>query len=348
MQLCPAKENAFAARRAAASSRSASAATMTGVAFPSSRLTRLRGARSRIPQPMGADPVNVISFTRSSSTRTSPISLAGPQTTFSQPGRQPGLELQLGEEERRERSLGSGLQHDRTAGCERGRHLVRDEVEREVERRDRADDPDRHAQRECQLPLTGRRRVHRQRVSRELPRLDRRHREGGDRTRRLHAGRLQGLPGLRADGARGLVVALREEPRDAIEDRRALVGRDRVAHGGLGGVERPPRLLGPGARDAPDERPVERRAHVDPLAGLDPLAADQQVLLGRGRGHAVSVVGALHGACARAASAGSSARRPLCCGRCSTRTSSMPSARRSGGGTGRSRRSARRSSSRRS
>ena len=54
MQLWPAKENAFAAHRAAASSTSASAATMTGVALPSSRLTRLRGARSRSAQPTPA------------------------------------------------------------------------------------------------------------------------------------------------------------------------------------------------------------------------------------------------------------------------------------------------------
>ena len=89
MQLCPAKENAFAARRCAASSRSASAATMTGVAFPSSRFTRLRAARSRSFQPIGAEPVKVISFTRSSSTSTSPIASAGPQTTFSQPAGSP-------------------------------------------------------------------------------------------------------------------------------------------------------------------------------------------------------------------------------------------------------------------
>ena len=89
MQLWPAKENAFAASRVAASSRSASAATMTGVALPSSRFTRLRGARSRSFQPTPAEPVNVMSATRSSSTRTSPISLAGPQTTLSQPDGRP-------------------------------------------------------------------------------------------------------------------------------------------------------------------------------------------------------------------------------------------------------------------
>ena len=41
-------------------------ATITGVALPSSRFTRLRAARSRSFQPTGADPVKVMSFTRSS------------------------------------------------------------------------------------------------------------------------------------------------------------------------------------------------------------------------------------------------------------------------------------------
>ena len=89
MQLWPANENAFAASFAAASSRSLSASTITGVAFPSSSLTRLRGARSASFQPTSLDPVNVIARTRSSSTSTSPISDAGPTSTFSQPGGRP-------------------------------------------------------------------------------------------------------------------------------------------------------------------------------------------------------------------------------------------------------------------
>ena len=60
-----------------------------GVAFPSSRFTRFRGARSRILQPTAAEPVNEISLTRSSSISTSPISPDEPQTTFSQPAGRP-------------------------------------------------------------------------------------------------------------------------------------------------------------------------------------------------------------------------------------------------------------------
>ena len=143
MQLWPAKENAFAAQRAAACSTSASASTITGVAFPSSRLTRFRGARSRMPQPTRAEPVNVISLTRSSSTSTSPISADGPDEDVEPARRQARLVLELGEEQRRERRLRGGLEDDGAAGRERGGDLVRDEVEREVERADRADDADR-------------------------------------------------------------------------------------------------------------------------------------------------------------------------------------------------------------
>ena len=89
MQLWPANEKALAASFVAAASRSASASTSTGVAFPSSRLTRLRGARSASFQPTSPEPVNVITRTRSSSTRTSPSSEAGPTTTLSQPGGRP-------------------------------------------------------------------------------------------------------------------------------------------------------------------------------------------------------------------------------------------------------------------
>ena len=89
MQLWPANEKALAASFAAAPSRSASPRTITGVAFPSSSATRFLGARAAIPQPTGPEPVNVIAFTRSSSTSTSPIADAGPTSTLSQPGGRP-------------------------------------------------------------------------------------------------------------------------------------------------------------------------------------------------------------------------------------------------------------------
>ena len=88
MQLWPAKEKLLAASLVAAPS-GASSQTITGVALPSSRLTRLRAARSRRPQPTSPEPVKVIAFTRSSSTSTSPISEAEPARTLSHPGGKP-------------------------------------------------------------------------------------------------------------------------------------------------------------------------------------------------------------------------------------------------------------------
>ena len=89
MQLWPANAKAFAAITAAVASMSASAVTITGVALPSSRLTFFFGARSFSAQPTPPEPVKVIALTRSSSTRTSPISADGPTTTLSQPGGRP-------------------------------------------------------------------------------------------------------------------------------------------------------------------------------------------------------------------------------------------------------------------
>src|SRR5207344_1923094 len=52
------------------------------------------------------------------------------------------LVLELRQEERRERGGACGLQHHGAAGRERRGELVCDEIEGEVEGRDRPDDPD--------------------------------------------------------------------------------------------------------------------------------------------------------------------------------------------------------------
>ena len=59
--------------------------------------------------------------------------------------------------DRAERRLAGRLEHHRAAGGDRRRQLVGHEVEREVERGDRPDHADRHAQREAELALAGRR-----------------------------------------------------------------------------------------------------------------------------------------------------------------------------------------------
>ena len=262
-----------------------SASTITGVAFPSSSLTRLRGARSASFQPTSLEPVNVIARTRSSSTSTSPISDAGPDEHVQPAGRKARLGLELREQERRERRLRRGLQHDRAAGGERRRDLVGDEVEREVERRDRADDADRQAQREGELPVAGLRGVHRHHLAGELPRLDGGHRERRHRARRLDLRRLQRLAGLGGDRLRDLLVPAAEVAGDADEDLGALVRRQRLAHGGLGGVDRAPGLGRACLRDPPDaarrstasaprpsrpSRPTRRRSAASSRTPLSP------------------------------------------------------------------------------
>ena len=166
---------------------------------------------------------------------------------------------------------------------------MRDEVEREVERADRADDADREPLGERELALAGLRGVHRHHRPGELPRLDGGHRVRGHRAGDLDARRLEGLPRLGRDQARSLVRALAEAPGDPDEDLGALVRGKRVAHRLLGGVDRRPGLRRACFRDACDGRPVERRGHLDPLAGLDPLAVEEELALGHGRRHGVSV-----------------------------------------------------------
>ena len=141
----------------------------------------------------------------------------------------------------------------------------------------------------AELPFAGLRGVHRHHLAGKLPRLDRGHRVGRHRARRLHLRRLERLAGLGRDRLRHLLVPPAEEARDAHEDLGALVRRERLAHGGFGGIDRAARLGCTGLRDPPDQVAGVRRAHLDPVARLDPLAADQQLLLGRRHGHPLSL-----------------------------------------------------------
>ena len=79
------------------------------------------------------------------------------------------------------------------------------------------------------------------------------------------------------------------QPGDLDEDLRALVRRQRALERGVRGVEGAPRLGGAALRDAADDLARVGRADLDPVAGLDPLAVDQQLAFGRGGGHAPSL-----------------------------------------------------------
>ena len=252
MQLCPANEKAFAASFSAARSRSASPSTITGVAFPSSRATRFFGARAaRAPadrtRPGEGDRLHaLVLHEHVADCRRRPDDHVQPAR------RQPCLGLELGEQQRRQRRLRRRLQHHRAAGREGGRELVGDEVEREVERADRTDDAEGQAERERELPLAGLRRVHRHHVTGELARLDGRRRVGRDCPLRLDACCLHGLSGLGGDRPRNLVVALAQHRRDAVEDRCALVCRQRLDHRALSRVDGTARLVRAGFGDAAD------------------------------------------------------------------------------------------------
>ena len=111
----------------------------------------------------------------------------------------------------------------------------------------------------------------------------------------------QELEELRERGVPALQAELKEARNRLFQDRvrfatRNLdnsnplrVGRKRVAHRRLRGVDRAARLVGTALRDASDELAGKRRAHLDPLARLDPLAVDKEHPLRRCRGHAASV-----------------------------------------------------------
>ena len=177
----------------------------------------------------------------------------GPDDDVEPARRQPGLVLELGQEKRREGRLARRLEDDRAAGGQRGRDLVGDEVEREVERADRPDDADRRAEREGELAFAGLSRVHRDHVAGELPRLDGRERVRGHGPRGFDLGRLQRLARLVGDQACDLFVASAERSRDADEDLSALVRRERLPHRLLGGVDRAARLVRARLRDPPDD-----------------------------------------------------------------------------------------------
>ena len=226
-----------------------------------------------MPQPTSPEPVNVSSL-HALVLDEHVADLAGGAGDDVDPARrQACLLLELGEEERGERRRRRRLQHDGAACGERGRDLVRDEVEREVERRDRADDPDRQAAASTRaFPRPQRTRP--SAPSRPRACAPRRPRTCRSRPRAAPRPALPSAacPASAADDLGRFLLPLVEQPRGQIEDPRALVRRQRIAHRALGGIERPARLRGASLRDATDDFARERGADVGPVARLDALA----------------------------------------------------------------------------
>ena len=173
MQLWPACEKAWSFALSAAVSQSPSALTISGAFEPSSRLTFLWGTLLRIPQPTGAEPVKVIALV-SSLLDDRVADLRARAGDDAQPALgQAGLEQDPGQLERRDRGLPGRLQHDRVAGGDRRAELVGDEVEREVEGADRADDPVGHPHHHAELAGARCRGLHRDGAAGQLAGLDR-------------------------------------------------------------------------------------------------------------------------------------------------------------------------------
>ena len=249
----------------------ASSQTIAGVAFPSSSFTRLRCARSAIPQPTSPEPVNVISLTRSSSTSTSPIAAAEPETTFSQPGGRPASSSSSARNSAESGVVDAGFSTTGQPAASAGAILCATRFSGKLNGEIAPTIPIGSAKRERELSRACRRGVHRHHLAGELSRLDRGERVGRHGALRLDPRGLHRLAGLGARSiARGLLLPLVEQPRRRIEDRGALVCRQRR-------VERRARRRRARAasRSAPPFaiRPTSvagiRRPHLGPLAGLD-------------------------------------------------------------------------------
>ncbi len=185
-------------------------------------------------------------------------------------GRQAALlRQQLGQRDRAERGLARRLQHDWAPGGDRRGKLVGDEVEREVERRDRADDTDRHSQREAQLAFTRRKRIERHHLPRQLARLCGRELERADRTLGLPTGRLDRLGRLLGDDHGELVAALGQQLRSLVENGGSLPQRERRLQCRLGNGDRLGDVLFGLSRDLADDRIVEGRANSDRVSHVD-------------------------------------------------------------------------------
>ena len=173
---------------------------ITGALLPSSRPDLLAGgAASGCPSPTSGEPVKVIIAMSGWSTMALPTDAPAAGHHVDPARRQAALlHEQLDQRDRRERRLAGRLLHDRAAGGDGGGQLVGHQVQREVERRDGADDADGQPQREAELAVARLRGVHRDHLAGHRPRLGRRELERQHRTGRLDAGGRDGLGRLLA------------------------------------------------------------------------------------------------------------------------------------------------------
>ncbi len=230
--------------RVAAQSRSASevqsAQTTAAALPPSSSVTCLSRHGVRICAPTGPEPVNETTGSRGSAT-SAPAPVVRHGSTENMPGGQVGLGQQLAEQQRGQRGRRRRLEHDRGADRDRRGDLVRDQVEREVERRDAQHRPARHAADQRDPAGRGRVGVEPLQLAGEAPGLLGRPPERRHRAADLGARPLQRLAVLGGDQLGDLVGPLGEPAGDVVEGRR-------------------PRVRGQRARPARPPRPPPRSA----------------------------------------------------------------------------------------
>ena len=181
-----------------------------------------------MPQPTSGDPVNVIERDVGMFDDRIADGAAAARHDVELSGGEPALvEQDPRERDGGERRLAGRLQHDGASGRDGRRELVRNEVEREVERADRADHSVGHAQRERELALSGGARVHGHDVAGERARRDRRERKRRHRALRFDACGLDRLGRLGRDDSREVLGTFREQLRGPVEDLGALPRRQR-------------------------------------------------------------------------------------------------------------------------
>ena len=129
---------------------------MVAELLPSSSVTIFMPASVAICRPTGGLPVKLTMLVRSSVTILLPIVRPGADDDLQHAVGQAGLGEQLGQPQGGERRGGGRLEDDGVAAGQRRRDLVRDQVEREVERRDRGDDAARLADRPAEAVLAAR------------------------------------------------------------------------------------------------------------------------------------------------------------------------------------------------
>jgi hypothetical protein len=213
-----------------------------------------------------------------------PSELSGPTPSDGKHGAHSGRQIRLGEElpqeQRSERRLGGGLDDDRRADREGRRHLVRHQVDREVERRDRQHGSEGEAPDQCGPGPEALLGVEAHDLALETAALLRGPPEGGNGASGLDLCPLEGLAPLARDDLCDLLDALIEAPGDVHERLGARVSRQLASllEAVRRGLHRPfdVSLLRQG--NGRDEGAVVRVRDLDRLAALLPLACDEVFL----------------------------------------------------------------------